>query len=343
MPVVDKKKYLEMLENAKKNKFAYPAINVTSELTANAVLQALAETKSDGIIQVSTGGGEFASGQMIKDAAAGAITIAQHVHFIADRYDINVALHTDHCQDKKVEPFIKPLLAESRKRVERGEKPLFNSHMFDGSDLPLEDNMNKAVELLEECRDLGIILEVEAGVVGGEEDGVSNEDTPAEKLYTTPEDMVYVYERLSEIKDAKYMFAATFGNVHGVYKPGNVKLRPEILKKGQDAVAEKFGEDARFYLVFHGGSGSSLEEIRETLEYGVVKMNVDTDTQYAFTRPLVDHMFKNYDGVLKVENEVGIKKMYDPRTYLKKAETAMKERVVQAVKDLRGEGTTLGA
>jgi fructose-bisphosphate aldolase class II len=214
--------------------------------------------------------------------------------------------------------------------------------MFDGSELPLDENMKIAVELLKECNELGIILEVEAGVVGGEEDGVSNEDAPAEKLYTTPEDMLYVYEQLSKVEGARYMFAATFGNVHGVYKPGNVKLRPAILKQGQDAVIAKYGEAAAFDLVFHGGSGSSLEEIRETLDYGVIKMNVDTDTQYAFTRPIVDHMFKNYDGVLKIEGEVGNKKLYDPRAYLKKAETGMKERVIQAVKDLRGEGTTLG-
>lgn len=342
MPVVNFEKYCQMLDNAKKNKFAYPAINVTSEATANAVLEAFAETKSDGIIQVSTGGGEFASGQMLKDAALGAISIANHVHLVADRYDINVALHTDHCQPKKVDSFLRPLIAESKKRVAEGKLPLFNSHMFDGSELPLDENMKIAVELLKECNELGIILEVEAGVVGGEEDGVSNEDAPAEKLYTTPEDMLYVYEQLSKVEGARYMFAATFGNVHGVYKPGNVKLRPAILKQGQDAVIAKYGEAAAFDLVFHGGSGSSLEEIRETLDYGVIKMNVDTDTQYAFTRPIVDHMFKNYDGVLKIEGEVGNKKVYDPRAYLKKAETGMKERVIQAVKDLRGEGTTLG-
>lgn len=342
MPVVDYAKYQEMLENARKNKFAYPAINVVSESSANAVLKAFAETKSDGIIQVSTGGGEFASGTALKDAALGAISIAQHIHLVADRYDINVALHTDHCQAKKVDSFLKPLLAESRKRVERGEKPLFNSHMFDGSELPLKENMDIAVELLKECHELGIILEVEAGVVGGEEDGINNEDTPAEKLYTTPEDMLYVYERLSTVKGAQYMFAATFGNVHGVYKPGNVKLKPAILKQGQDAVVAKYGEEAKFMLVFHGGSGSSLEEIRETLDYGVIKMNVDTDTQYAFTRPIADHMLKNYDGVLKIDGEVGNKKMYDPRGYLKKAEEAMKDRVIVACNDLRSVGTTLG-
>jgi fructose-bisphosphate aldolase class II len=342
MSVVDFKKYCEMLDNAKKNKFAYAAINVVSESSANAVLSAFAETKSDGIIQLSTGGGEFASGQNVKNAALGAISVARHVHFIADQYDINVALHTDHCQANKVDSFLKPLLEESRKRVANGEKPLFSSHMFDGSALPLKENMDIAVELLKECAELGIILEVEAGVVGGEEDGINNEDAPAEKLYTTPEDMIYVHERLSSVKGARFMFAATFGNVHGVYKPGNVKLTPKILRDGQAAVVAKHGESAHFDLVFHGGSGSTLEEIRETLDYGVIKMNVDTDTQYAFTRPIVDHMFKNYDAVLKVEQEVGVKKFYDPRGYLKKAENGMKDRVIEAIKDLRGDGTTLG-
>jgi len=342
MSVVDYKKYCEMINNAKKNKFAYAAINVVSESSANAVLSAFAETKSDGIIQLSTGGGEFASGQAVKDAALGSISVARHVHFIADKYDINVALHTDHCQANKVESFLKPLLEESRKRVANGEKPLFSSHMFDGSALPLKENMDIAVELLKECTELGIILEVEAGVVGGEEDGINNEDAPAEKLYTTPEDMIYVHERLSSVEGGRYMFAATFGNVHGVYKPGNVKLTPKILRDGQAAVVAKHGEAAHFDLVFHGGSGSTLEEIRETLDYGVIKMNVDTDTQYAFTRPIADHMLKNYDTVLKVEKEVGVKKFYDPRGYLKKAENSMKDRVIEAIKDLRSDGTTLG-
>ncbi len=341
MPVVNYEKYCKMLENAKKNKFAYPAINITSEATANACLEAFAELKSDGIIQVSTGGGEFASGSL-KDAAMGAISLANHVHFMAEKYDINVALHTDHCQAQKVEPFLKPLIEESRKRVQNGEKPLFNSHMFDGSALPLKENMDIAVELLKECKELGIILEVEAGVVGGEEDGVSNEDAPSEKLYTTPEDMLYVYERLSSVEGGRYMFAATFGNVHGVYKPGNVKLRPIILKQGQDAVVAKYGEQASFDLVFHGGSGSTLEEIRETLEYGVIKMNVDTDTQYAFTRPIADHLFANYIGALKIDGEVGNKKVYDPRVYMKKAMAGMKKRVMVAIQDLKGENTTLG-
>jgi fructose-bisphosphate aldolase class II len=270
----------------------------------------------------------------------GAVSLAQHVHLLAEKYPANVALHTDHCQPGKVDSFLKPLLEVSRQRVARGEKPLYNSHMFDGSELPLDQNLDLAVPLYKECAELGIILEVEAGVVGGEEDGVNNENAPAAKLYTTPEDMLEVYRRLHDVP-GHFLFAATFGNVHGVYKPGNVKLKPKILRDGQEALAREFGADARFDLVFHGGSGSSLEEIRETLEYGVIKMNVDTDTQYAFTRPIVDHMFTNYDGVLKVDGEVGMKKVYDPRSYLKKAETGMKERVIQAIRDLRAENTTL--
>jgi fructose-bisphosphate aldolase class II len=214
--------------------------------------------------------------------------------------------------------------------------------MLDASAIPLKENMDISVPILEMCRDNEIILEVEAGVVGGEEDGVNNEDTPAEKLYTTPEDMLYVHERMSEVKGARFMFAATFGNVHGVYKPGNVKLKPSILKDGQDAVVKKYGQDAHFDLVFHGGSGSSVEEIHETLGYGVIKMNVDTDTQYAFTRPIVDHMLKNYDGVLRIDGEVGNKKLYDPRSYTKAARANMAQRVVQACDDLKSTGKSMG-
>lgn len=341
MPVANYSKYCEMLAHAKKNKFAYPAINVTSMSTANAALAAFAAKKSDGIIQVSTGGAEFASGATIKDAVLGAIAIANHVHLVAQKYNIYVALHTDHCPAKKVDSFLMPLIDETERRRKAGLPNLFNSHMFDGSELPLKENMDMAVKLLERCRQNEIILEVEAGVVGGEEDGVNNEGMPAEKLYTTPEDMIEVYRRLSEVEGAKYMFAATFGNVHGVYKPGNVKLKPEILKKGQAAVIAKHGKNAEFDLVFHGGSGSLLEEIHETLDYGVIKMNIDTDTQYAFTRPIVDHMFKNYDGVLKIESEVGNKKLYDPRAYLKKGEQGMAERIKEAADMLKSTGHTL--
>ena len=341
MPIADYNTYCKMLDNARDKGFAYPAINVTSMTSANAALQAFAEKKSDGIIQVSSGGGQFASGLAVKDMALGAITIAEHVHRMADKYNVYVALHTDHCSADKLDPFMMPLIEETERRRSQGLPNLFNSHMFDGSALPLQENMDIAVKLLERCAKSNIILEVEAGVVGGEEDGVSHEDAPAEKLYTTPEDMVEVHRRLSSVPNAKFMFAATFGNVHGVYKPGNVKLRPEILKHGQDAVIKKYGKDAEFYLVFHGGSGSSKEEIHETIGYGVIKMNIDTDTQYAFSRPIVDHMFKNYDGVLKIEGEVGNKKVYDPRSYMKKAESGMCERIMQAVDDLKSGGHTL--
>ena len=340
MPVADYATYVRMLDNACENHFAYPAINISSMVTVNAVLKGFADKKSDGIIQVSTGGGQFASGLGVKDAAKGAIALAEYIHRAADEYDVYIALHTDHCQAEKVEPFLVPLIPETEKRRAAGLPNLFNSHMFDGSALPLDENLDIAVKLLERCHASEIILEVEAGVVGGEEDGVSH-DGPKEKLYTTPEDMVEVYRRLGTVPGARYMFAATFGNVHGVYKPGNVKLTPKILKNGQEALRKEFGGDARFWLVFHGGSGSNPDEIQETLGYGVIKMNVDTDTQYAFTRPVADHMMKNYDGVLKIDGEVGNKKTYDPRSYLKAAEENMARRVMEAVDDLKSEGTTL--
>ena len=340
MPVADYKTYCKMLDKARDKKFAYPAINVTSLTTANAVLQGLAESRCDGIIQVSTGGGAFASGASVKDMALGAISIAEHVHRVAERYDIYVALHTDHCQADKLESFVIPLVEETERRRAAGLPNLFNSHMFDGSALPLKENLDLAVPLLERCHKNEIILEIEVGVVGGEEDGVSG-DGAAEKLYTTPEDMLEAARRMNVVKGARYLVAATFGNVHGVYKPGHVKLKPSILKEGQQALEKTYGKDGLFYLVFHGGSGSSLEEIRQAVDYGVVKMNIDTDTQYAFTRSIAGHILKNYDGVLKVDGEVGNKKTYDPRVYMKLAETSMAERVKQAVKDLRGEETTL--
>ena len=343
MPVADYATYCKMLENARRHGFAYPAINITSIITANAALRAFSEKKSDGIIQVSTGGGEFASGLGIADSAQGAIALAEYIHRAAERYNIYIALHTDHCVPKKVESFLHPLIAETETRRSKGLPNLFNSHMFDGSSLPLNENMDISVPLLERCARSEIILEVEAGVVGGEEDGVNNEGAPAEKLYTTPQDMVKVYRCLSAVKDGKYMFAATFGNVHGAYKPGVVQLRPGILKEGQEAINREFGADAYFWLVFHGGSGSSQEDIHETLEYGVIKMNVDTDTQYAFTRAIAAHMFTNYDGVLKIDGEVGNKKAYDPRLYLKKAEQSMTDRIMQSVEDLKAAGTTLFA
>jgi fructose-bisphosphate aldolase class II len=328
-----------MLDRARSGHFAYPAINVTSITTANAVLKGLAESKSDGIIQVSTGGGAFASGSSLKDMALGAISIAEHVHRAAERYPVYVALHTDHCQADKLDKLVIPLVEETERRRASGRPNLFNSHMFDGSALPLKKNLDIAVKLLERFQRNELILEIEAGVVGGEEDGVKGE--AGAKLYTTPEDTLEVARQLNAVKGARYLLAATFGNVHGVYKPGHVKLKPSILKDCQDAVVKEYGETARFYLVFHGGSGSELQDIREAIDYSVVKMNIDTDTQYAFTRAIADHMLKNYNGVLKVDGEMGDKKTYDPRTYLSLAESAMADRVKQAVSDLRSVGTTM--
>ncbi len=340
MPVVNYEQYLNMMKTAYDNHYAYPAVNVSSMETANAVLKGLADAKSDGIVQVSVGGAEFASGLNVKDKVLGAISLADHVRLMAEKYNIYVALHTDHCTHGKLESFMLPLIEETERRRAKGLPNLFNSHMFDGSDITLDENIKIAKELFARCAKNEIVLEVETGVVGGEEDGQNNEGVSNDKLYTTPEDMIKVYDALSGI-DGTYMVAATFGNVHGVYKPGNVKLNPSILREGQKALTDKYGKDSHFYLVFHGGSGSSKEEIKETLGYGVIKMNIDTDTQYAFSKGVCDHMFKNYDGMLKIDGEVGNKKMYDPRAYLKIGEKGMAERVAEAASDLESAGKTL--
>jgi fructose-bisphosphate aldolase, class II len=339
MPIASPEVYAEMIDRAKAGAFAYPAINVTSSQTLNAALRGFAEAESDGIVQVSTGGAEYLSGPTVKDMVTGALALAAYAREVARKYPVNIALHTDHCPKDKLDKFVRPLLAISKERVARGEDPVFQSHMWDGSAVPLDENLRIAHELLAECAAAKVVLEVEVGVVGGEEDGIVG--AIDEKLYSTVEDGLALVEALGLGEKGRYMAALTFGNVHGVYKPGNVKLRPEILKEIQDAVAARYGRDKPLNLVFHGGSGSLLEEIREALDYGVVKMNVDTDTQYAFTRPVADHMFRNYDGVLKVDGEVGNKKAYDPRSWGKAAEEGMAKRVVHACEDLRSVGTTL--
>ena len=341
MPIATPEVYAEMFDRAKAGSFAYPAINVTSSQTLNAAIQGFAEAGSDGIVQVSTGGGEYLSGPTIKDMVTGATALAAYAHEVAKNYSVNIALHTDHCPKDKLDGFVRPLLAISADRVKRGENPLFQSHMWDGSAVPLDENLVIGQELLALCAAAKVILEVEIGVVGGEEDGVANEIN--DQLYTTIADGLATAEALGLGEKGRYLTALTFGNVHGVYKPGNVKLRPEILKEIQDAVGSQYGKDAPFDLVFHGGSGSLPSEIAEALSYGVVKMNVDTDTQYAFTRPVVDHVFKNYDGVLKIDGEVGNKKAYDPRAWGKAAEEGMAKRVVQACEDLRSTGTSVTA
>ncbi|MCO5997441.1 class II fructose-bisphosphate aldolase [Actinoallomurus rhizosphaericola] len=339
MPIATPEVYAEMLDRAKRQGFAYPAINVTSSQTLNAALRGFAEAESDGIIQVSTGGAEFLSGTTVKDMVTGATALAEYARVVAEKYPVQIALHTDHCPKNKLDGFMKPLIKISQERVARGEEPLFQSHMWDGSAVPLEENLQIAAELIEECAKARVIMEMEIGVVGGEEDGVVGEIN--EKLYTTPGDALATVEAVGLGEKGRYLLAATFGNVHGVYKPGHVKLRPEVLKEIQEVVGERYGKEKPFDLVFHGGSGSTLEEIREAVSYGVVKMNIDTDTQYAFTRPVADHMFKNYDGVLKVDGEVGNKKVYDPRAYGKAAEAGMAARVVEACEHLLSQGTKI--
>ncbi len=338
MPIATPEIYAQMLDRAKEHGFAYPAINVTSSQTLNAALRGFADAGSDGIVQISTGGAEYLSGS-VKNMVTGAAALAEFAHVIAEKYPVHIALHTDHCPKDKLDGYMRPLIEVSRQRVARGEQPLFQSHMWDGSAVLLDENLKIAAELLEQCAAARIVMELEIGVVGGEEDGVTGEMN--EKLYSTPEDALATARALGLGERGRYMLAATFGNVHGVYKPGHVKLRPAILKEIQDAVGAEYRKQTPFDLVFHGGSGSALEEIREGISYGVVKMNVDTDTQYAFTRPVAGHMFTNYDGVLKVDGDVGNKKAYDPRSWGKAAEASMTARVVVACEDLLSAGKQL--
>src|SRR6204780_1779424 len=336
MPIATAEVYAQMLDEAKQRGFAYPAVNVSSSQTLNAALRGFADAGSDGIVQVSTGGAEYLSGQAVKDMVTGSVALAEFAHVVAAKYPINIALHTDHCPKNKLDGFMRPLVAISKERVARGEDPLFQSHMWDGSAVPLAENLELATELLKDCAAARTVMELEIGVVGGEEDGVTGEMN--EKLYSTPDDALATAKALGLGENGRYILAATFGNVHGVYKPGHVKLRPSILNDIQQAVGAAYGKDKPFDLVFHGGSGSALEEIREAISYGVVKMNVDTDTQYAFTRPVAGHMFTNYDGVLKVDGDVGNKKAYDPRSWGKSAEAGMAARVTHACEDLLATG-----
>src|SRR6476646_247083 len=343
MPIATPEVYAEMLGRAKEHSFAFPAINCVGSESVNAAIKGFADAGSDGIIQFSTGGAEFASGLGIKEMVTGAVALAEFAHIVAEKYPITAALHTDHCPKDKLDTYVRPLLAISAKRVSDGGNPLIQSHMWDGSAVPIDENLTIAKELLKQAAAAKIVLEIEIGVVGGEEDGVEAEIN--EKLYTTPEDFEKTIEALGAGEHGHYLLAATFGNVHGVYKPGNVKLRPDILQQGQKVAAAKLGlaDDAMpFDFVFHGGSGSLKSEIEESLRYGVVKMNVDTDTQYAFTRPVAGHMFANYDGVLKIDGEVGNKKAYDPRAWGKAGEAGMAARVQEACENLRSTGHSIG-
>jgi len=339
MPIATPEVYAEMIDRAKAGKFAYPAVNITSSQTVTAAIQGFAEAESDGIIQVSVGGAEYASGSTIKNRVSGTLALAAYATEVAKNYGVTIALHTDHCVKKNLDSWVRPLLALEAEQVKRGENPTFQSHMFDGSDIPLDENLVIAADLLELSQAARTILEIEVGVVGGEEDG--HEAEINEKLYTTAEDGLKTVEALGAGEKGRYLTALTFGNVHGVYKPGAVKLRPSILADIQREVGAKIGKESPFDLVFHGGSGSTAAEIAEAVDNGVIKMNIDTDTQYAFTRPVVGHVFTNYDGVLKVDGEVGNKKAYDPRAWGKLAEAGMAARIVEACQQLRSAGTRI--
>ena len=341
MPVATPQQYAAMLDAAKNGGFAFPAINVSSSQTLNAALQGFAEAGSDGILQVSFGGADYFAGHTVKNRAGGAIAFAKYAEEVAKAYDVTVALHTDHCPKDHLDSFVLPLLEASEARVAEGGLPYFQSHMWDGSAMPLTENLEIAKQLLPRMAAIGVILEVEIGVVGGEEDGITHEIN--DQLYTTLEDAVATVEALGLGDQGRYLTALTFGNVHGVYKPGGVSLRPELLDEIQQGLAAKYGTGTKpLDLVFHGGSGSSATEIAEAVSHGVIKMNIDTDTQYAFTRPVADYMFKNYDGVLKIDGEVGNKKQYDPRAWGKAAEAGLSARVVEACTYLRSVGKTIG-
>jgi fructose-bisphosphate aldolase class II len=340
MPVATPDQYAQMIDTAKAKGFAFPAINISSSSTINGVLQGLTEAGSDGIIQVSTGGADFFAGQSVKARASGALAMAAFATEVAKNYPITVALHTDHCPKDALDGFVMPLIAASEEAVKAGGNPIFQSHMWDGSAVPLKENLEIAQDLLPRMKAIHAILEVEIGVVGGEEDGVSHDIN--DSLYTTLEDAIATVEALGLGEHGRYMAALTFGNVHGVYKPGNVKLRPELLKEIQDGLQAKFGTGPKpLDLVFHGGSGSADEEIAEAVRNGVIKMNIDTDTQYAYTRAIAGYMFQNYDGVLRVDGEVGNKKLYDPRAWGKVSETSMAARVVQAANQLGSAGNAI--
>jgi fructose-bisphosphate aldolase class II len=338
MPIASPERYAEMLAAARAGGYAFPAVNVTSSDTLNAALSGFADAGSDGIVQITAGGAAALSGGGPAHAVAGARALAVMARELAERVPVAVALHTDHCPPALLEGFLEPLIAASEARVRDGRDPLFNSHMFDGSTLELEENLATSARLLERCRAARIVLEVEIGVVGGEEDGIRGDS--GERLYTTADDLLRVADVLGTGDRGRYLLAAAFGNVHGVHLAGHVHLRPEILRDGQRALAARQA-DARFDYVFHGSSGTSDDTLRQAVEYGVVKVNLDTDAQYAYTRAVAAHMFTEYDGVLMVDGGVGRKHAYDPRSWNAKGQAAMAARVARACAQMGSAGKSL--
>ncbi|MDN4642044.1 class II fructose-bisphosphate aldolase [Agreia sp. PsM10] len=339
MPIATPDAYRAMLDRAKELGFAYPSINVTSSQTLNAALQGFADAESDGIIQVSVGTALYLSGNRVQDRAIGSKALALYAHEVAQRYGVTVALHTDHCPAESLDDWVRPLIADSIERRSRGLDPLYQSHMWDGSAVTLDENLEVAKRLLEDSVKADTLLEIEVGVIGGEEDGVSHEIN--DKLYSTVEDARATIAALGAGENGHYLTALTFGNVHGVYNPASVNLRPEILGEIQAVIGAETGRDKPFDLVFHGGSGSSAEDIAAAVSHGVIKMNIDTDTQYVFTKSIAGHMFGHWNEVLKIDGEFGNKKAYDPRSWGKPAENAMAARVVEAAEKLGSAGKSM--
>lgn len=340
MPICTPDQYREMIDAAQRGGYAFPAVNVSSVTAINAALRGFSQAKSDGILQILPAAAEMASGATLKNLAVGAIVLAEAAHRLAEQHDVRIALHTDHCPPELVESFMLPLIEETARRRANGLNNLFQSHMFDGSKLTMDDNLEQAVPLMKRCAENDILLEVEVGVVAGLDEVTGEIKAADPSFYTTPEDMLRVHDALAPL--GRYLLAPSFGNIHGSYKAGSIELRPEILRQGQNALARQRGAQHRFDLVFHGGSSSPLEQVRQAVSYGVVKMNLDSDTQYAFTRPIADHFFTNYRDVLQIDGGMGRKAYYDPRSYLRKAEESMADRVAQACNDLLCAGHTLG-
>ena len=338
----------ELYKLAKQKKFALPAINVSGTNTINSVLETASELNSPVIIQFSNGGSQFIAGKGMPNkglntSISGSIAGAYHIHKTIDDYNSKVVIHTDHCS-RKLLPWIDGLLEYGKGFFDKNGYPLFSSHMIDLSEEPIEENIATCKEYLKRMTDLDMTLEIELGVTGGEEDGVDNSDIDSSKLYTQPEEVAYAYSELKSISD-KFMIAAAFGNVHGVYKPGNVKLTPKILKNSQEYISKKYNLEHNYIdFVFHGGSGSTVEEIREGISYGVIKMNIDTDMQYAYMTGIRDYFNKNSE-YLKAQignpdgDDVPNKKYYDPRKWVREAEVTFVERLKQAFKDLNNVNT----
>lgn len=338
MPFAEYSRFSHMIEAALEGGYAYPAVNVHDMYTLNATIEGFAKAGSDGIVQIHPNAALGVSGS-IGDAALGALSLAHHGHLVSSRHDVNIAIHTDHCPPEQEDEFLQPLIRETERRRACGEPNLFTSHMFDGSSLPLEKNMIASRSLLDRCAASEIWLEIEVGVIGAESSSKPLDN--ADRKYTEPEEFLKIREALGDGGSGRYLVAPAFGNVHGIYKPGEVVLRPEILAECQSALVRRFGGESRFPLVFHGGSGSSAEEIGAAIANGVVKMNIDTDAQYAFTGRIADYFFSNLRKVLRIDGEVGERTAYFAETYLGRGAVGMRDYVASMCETLGSAGRSI--